>query len=448
MCVTKSSSLVNNQCIHYSYLSLLFGTVGKILTSPSQSPCVGVILPNLLDSLDMSLSQLTLLYMFATATSAFLLPFSSRLLTSMPINRSALLLHGCLGLSCLTLSCSSSWPAVLLSLFCLRFFGQGNLFNLSVVFINQWWVDSRGTAIGVAGASVSAAMLGLVPVVMLRLIDAYTWRGCYRVLSGVLFSGGAAAWALWGGPPEAYGMLPDAKRRVAGGKREVPADENLQEPSYSSPTFLCYVLSDLIMACTGTAFFFNLRQVLMDQGLDAIEGVIYPLMAVMGIIGRIVTGRAIDQHGHRHIFTCSLLANALGLAAVPFSTSTTFFLAAPLLGLAMAAAGNIRSTVHAAFYGRKNLGKVQSAASSATVLGSAIGPFPWGLCRDLTGAFDGAFLVGAAVSLLAAAAVWRFGRNPNQKKSTEYELVGRRSSNVVTGDEELDLDEDDKVNSV
>ena len=279
---------------------------------------------------------------------------------------------------------------------------------------------------------------------MLRLIDTYGWRGCYRILSLVLFSGGVLAFATWRGPPEKYSMLPDAKWQKVGGKKEVPKDANLVAPSYSSPTFLCYVLSDLVIACTGTAFFFNLRQVVSDLGLKTIESVVYPMMAITGIAGRILTGRMIDHLGHRPVFVGSLLANAVGLTAIPYSNTFTFFISAPLLGVAMAAAGNIRSTVHAAFYGRANLGKVQSAASSATVLGSAVGPFPWGLCRDLTGRFDGAFLIGGVVSLVAALAVHKYGRNPNNMKQVEYKLLGRRSSSIITPNDEEDGDNEEE----
>merc|ERR1719491_1257972 len=78
------------------------------------------------------------------------------------------------------------------------------------------------------------------------------------------------------------------------------------------------------------------------------------------------------------------------------------YIVAVLMGSSGSFCSNVRSTVYAEYYGRKNLGAVQSVASSLTVFGSAIGPFPFGIARDLTGSFALPFGVASVFPLVAA----------------------------------------------
>ncbi|GMH70203.1 hypothetical protein TrRE_jg4392 [Triparma retinervis] len=188
------------------------------------------------------------------------------------------------------------------------FFGQGNLFNVSIVFINNWWCESRGAAMGVAGAAVSAFLLGLTPIIMMRLIETVGWRGCYNYLGASELVGCVLVTLIWrAGSPETYGVLPDGKVSKGLGKRKnsnlpppSPPD-SVPAPKLTNPTFLTFVLSDLVIALNGTAFYFNLQQVVLDNPNipNSARTYIYPGMALIGIVSRVASGLMIDKLGHR-----------------------------------------------------------------------------------------------------------------------------------------------------
>ena len=50
---------------------------------------------------------------------------------------------------------------------------------------------------------------------------------------------------------------------------------------------------------------------------------------------------------------------------------------------------NVASVVFANNFGRKYLGEIQGLADSLGVLGSALGPFPFGLVKNQTGSYNG-----------------------------------------------------------
>jgi sugar phosphate permease len=360
----------------------------------------------------------------------------------------------------------------MVAFFFLRFFGQGHLFNSSVTQINYWFVANRGKAMGLAGAIVSAMMLGIIPLVMIRSIDEFGWRGTYRALGLICLVVLVPTVAFFFREmPEAYGLLPDGvypnnDDNDDNNKKEeaevvTTTTTSNSSPSWSSssairsPAFICYAASDLVIACTGTAFFFHLRSVYADSGVsDATVSGVYPAMAVISIVGRLSSGFLIDRIGVRLVMAGSLMATAVSMILIPTMTDQSALVIAFLLAFGTSAASNVRSCVHSSFFGRENLGRIQTVASSFTVLGSALGPFPFGLCRDVTGSFDLAFLLSAAVSIVAAILVMRFGGDPNNGSSSSSSSLASSDSEGTGGSVEMneqyftvDDDDDDEYDS-
>ena len=108
---------------------------------------------------------------------------------------------------------------------------------------------------------------------------------------------------------------------------------------------------------------------------------------------------------------------------------------------------NVRATVYAEMYGRKYLGSVQSIASSLTVFGSAIGPFPFGIARDSSGSYRGVFAVASLFPLIAAIVVFFFGYRGTKNgitRSTEFSSVLNEN---LDGDGD-GMDEDDAIDEI
>ena len=56
--------------LFYGYVILLVATIGKILSAPGQSPCIGVVVDCVMVSLGLSRSVTSALYLVATVGSA------------------------------------------------------------------------------------------------------------------------------------------------------------------------------------------------------------------------------------------------------------------------------------------------------------------------------------------------------------------------------------------
>lgn len=66
---------------------------------------------------------------------------------------------------------------------------------------------------------------------------------------------------------------------------------------------------------------------------------------------------------------------------------------------------NVASVAYANYFGRAHIGGITGIATSALVVGSAVGPFPFGLVRDLQGGFAAAFVASGGISLVLAVVV-------------------------------------------
>ena len=65
---------------HYGFIVLAIATLGKVFSSPGQSPCIGVIIEDVRLDINITRSALTGYYFVATTTSALFLPFGGRLI--------------------------------------------------------------------------------------------------------------------------------------------------------------------------------------------------------------------------------------------------------------------------------------------------------------------------------------------------------------------------------
>lgn len=453
--------------IHYAYVVLAVATLGKVFSSPGQSPCIGVIIEDVRVDLGISRSLLTGLYFAATTASALLLPLGGRWIDRCG-PRVMVGVFACgLGVACWAMSRVDQRVHLLFALFLLRFFGQGNMMNVSITEINYWWIARRGLVMGLAGSVVSATMLGIIPMIMMKLITSVGWRHTYVILGlASVCVMAPLGLLLFRGKPEHYGLLPDAQVKVvdtttntATARMLSPSEGTTEDATtvrdkeeeanwttqeiYRSRAFYVFAISDLIIAGTGTAFWFHLRSTFEESGIsEAVVSTLYPLIAVVSVVGRLYSGWLIDATSQKHVMSLGLFLQSLGLVLVPVmmmlprsttaNDSSTWdirtvlaYLVALLMGSSGSFCSNVRATVYADYYGRQHLGAVQSLASSLTVFGSALGPFPFGLARDVTGSFALPFSVASLFPFLAAVVVSLWGtRGPQVLSSLVSHRVG------------------------
>ena len=160
-----------------------------------------------------------------------------------------------------------------------------------------------------------------------------------------------------------------------------------------------------IVGLSGATFWFHLKHLTQDfYGIEnsrSILNYLYPVIAASNLVGRLLSGIMIDYLRPKkldYLVLCvCLMMQTITMFIVPaFSLHIGFlYLFCILQGLTDSTAMNVSATVFANSFGRKELNEIQGRADALVVFGSAIGPFPYGYVREVTGSYIPAFLIGS-----------------------------------------------------
>ena len=173
-----------------------------------------------------------------------------------------------------------------------------------------------------------------------------------------------------------------------------------------------------------TALWFFLHSVLDERGLTSAsaQGQMYTVLAITSTVSTLLSGKLIDMGVLPNVqLAVSLTLTGLSMYLMTVvSEISTLLAVGALQGLSAGLCSTVAAVAYANYFGRQELGSIGGVVQALNVLGSAMGPLPFGLSKDLTGSFDLGFLAAALVSGLAAAAAFTWGGPPKRKPAPPY----------------------------
>lgn len=281
--------------------------------------------------------------------------------------------------------------------------------------LSNWFVKSRGTAIGIAFSGMGVGIFLFSPFSQ-YLISAFGWRVAFFTLAAlvtvILIPLNAFCQR---GRPEEVGLLPE-------GVHDLPSPLTVEEETEwtlaqalrSRPFW--FILMALIF--TPMSIFPVLtHQVayLVDLGYRKSFAVtIFALVGILSAPGRVLFGSLSDRMGRVKAATLSYLSSALGVLALLFGeASWLLYLYAILFGLGFGARGPILSAMAADIFQGKNYSRIYGLIILGNSVGMALGPWWGGLVYDLVGNYTLAFWGAILAAALACLSVWL--ANPQRK---------------------------------
>jgi MFS transporter, OFA family, oxalate/formate antiporter len=409
---SKRRSFVHRLPFFYGWVIAAVATLGSVMTNPGQTPVVSIFIDRFIADLDISRSLVSTLYMVGSLVGGLSLSFWGMQIDRRGTRFMMTLIAGLLGVACIYMGFVNNAVMLGLGFVMLRMLGQGSLSLVSQTTINQWWVRRRGLVVGISGVAVSLLGLGAFPNVVQQLLARYEWRTTYAILGSVLLLGMAPlAFLFVRDRPEDYGLEPDGDPLA----KEVPAPGAAflsEEPAWTlgdavrTPAFWVVGLSVALSALIGTGLFFHLVDIFQSHGLGPeVAAAVYLPISITAAMVRLASGYLADRWPLRY-----LLAGAMALMTV-IAIMVQFLTRGPivlvfgiLLGIDSGLFQTVGGVIWADYFGRKHLGSIAGFASSLGTLGSALGPLPFALARDLLGTYDLALWIAAAlpVALIVA----------------------------------------------
>jgi sugar phosphate permease len=410
------SRLVNASPVYYGWVILAVGAIGGVMTSPGQTYAFSAFLSHFISDLGLSRTVVSTLYTVGTLAASFVLPFVGRRFDRHGARAMITLVSLLLGLACIYMSFVRNAVMLGIGFFLLRQLGQGSLSLVSKNVINLWWVRKRGRVMGFVGV-IGALVGGLFPCLINTLIPLYGWRWTYVILGamvlGVMIPLG---WIFTRDRPEDHGLLPDGAGVREGGQE---ADGPLETNWSLAQVLRCRAfwvttagLSSMSMLNTG--LFFHIFSVFEDGGLSStVAASVFVPIATTGAVVQLIAGLLVGRVQLRVLLAVALILQAAILVAATRLTSVPLAYA---FGVGWGIQGGIEilvmGVIFANYFGRLHLGAIAGFASTLLIAGSALGPMPMGIARDLMGSYQTVLTGSAIVPLVLALVCLFFGKPP------------------------------------
>ena len=295
---------------------------------------------------------------------------------------------------------------------CLGYSGQS-------LFLPNWFVRRRGLAVGLAFAGVGIGSITLLPAVQ-TVIDHAGWRTASFAMGLLVIVVLAPLNLLLRKRPQDLGLQPDGDAAPTAGSAAPPS--NIVDAAWAATDwtlgralrtarFWWIVLGYFCGLYVWYAVQIHQTKYLVEIGFNSSAAAwALGFVSLFGIPGQIALGHLSDRVGREWVWTASGLGFAICYAVLIALQSQPSF---PLLYLMIAVQGflgygftSIMGAVVAEIFQGRHFGTIFGTVMFGALAGGAAGPWVTGLLHDIYGNYQMAFMIGMALSVLSAIAIW------------------------------------------
>ena len=342
--------------------------------------------------------QWGLIYSCATLSSAILILFVGGYADrSSAKSISTLVILGLMVFIFLMANNTSNWGLVLIILG-LRFFGQGMLGHISMVFCGKWFFKNKGKAVAVANSGYTLAE-AIMPTIFVTLIGVLTWQTSWYVsiIMSILI---LASVRFLAETERNKGIKPQKETQQVGMlKKSWNRSEMLK-----SWVFWAAVPGLMTSPMITTTLFFHQVHLVEIKNWELSTYVLFiPGYSAATLLSLYLVGYLVDKFSTKIILPIFLFPLVSGLLLLSIATSYfELLLILILFGLSAGAYIVVYGTFFPEFFGSLYLGSVRTVGVTIMVFSSAIGPVLSGYFIDLGYLIDYQFKFFAAFSAFAS----------------------------------------------
>lgn len=390
---------------YYGWVNVLVAALAMVATLPGRTQGLGLITESVLRDLPLDRVGFAQINLWATLLgSAACLGFgrlidrvgSRRVLTALAVGLGAVVI----GMSQVT---AVAWLALAVTL--TRALGQSALSVASLSVTPQWFTRRLPAAMALYTVTLSVGFMIAFPIVG-SVVTGSGWRAAWSGLGWVLVLGMAPlSWLLVRHSPEACGLeLESGADNVNAVEAEAPSSSLVE--ALRTPAFWAFGLGSALYGLVASGVGLFNESILAERGFPAAAyHNTLAVTALTALAGNFAGGWLAGRWSPGRLMALALALMAGGLWALPhLSTTAELMGQAVVMGLSGGFVTVLFFTVWGQAFGRRNLGQIQGAAQTLTVLGSAVGPLLLAQVVARTGSYAIAFRSLGAV--VAAVAFW------------------------------------------
>lgn len=346
------------------------------------------------------------LYTVATLCAAGLMFWRGSVADTVALSWLAPVMALVFAVACVGMAATGSIWSLGISLFLLRFCGQGMFSNIAMTAMGRWFEATRGKAVSLANLGHPASEI-IVPIVVVFSIAVLgprpTWLGTAAVLALII---APLLWVLLRNDRAPRGHASAIIRPGLKGRQWRRRDAARH---WLLPALLPVLLTPGFI---GTVVFFHQAHVAEVKGWTlALMAPGYSAFATATVASALIAGWAADRLGPHRILPIMLLPMGIGIALLaPSGHVVAWYAVLGLIGITQGISTTLWGVLLPAVYGTQHLGSIRSMTVTIMVISTAIGPGITGILidRQIDFPVQGLFMGGWCV--LLAAGCWMIAR--------------------------------------
>jgi MFS family permease len=380
-----------------------FAMVG---TLPGRTHGLGLITEGLIADLNLERADFARMNLVATLIGALFCWPCGWLLDRFGIRLTGAAIILLLGISTVGIAQSHSWSALSVWITLTRGFGQSMLSVVSITLVGRASLQLRhATAMGVYSLLVSLSFIAAFRLLGIAIPE-WGWRDSWWVLGWIVILA-APVFGLFAMEPRGSNKTFRSDTQDSAASQDERGSATMVQ-ALQTPAFWIFAVASSLYAFISSGMSLFNQSILSERLFDA--SVYYNLLALStlaGLIGNMASGWLAPRTTYGRLMAIAMILYALALVAFPFVNSIYQVF---VYGIAIGVCGGIVTVVFFGVwshtFGRRNLGKIQGMAQSATVLASACGPLAFAESMERFQTYTPVFWALAPVIAMIAMAAW------------------------------------------
>jgi MFS family permease len=401
---------------YYGWVIVFIAGLGVFFSGPGQTYSVSVFIDSYIKDFGWSRSHVSAVYSLATLAAGICMFFVGRFVDKWGQRKMSVIVGIGLALASFWNSMVVNTAMLFIGFFLIRVLGQGSMSLIPNTLVPQWFITKRGKAMSlmaIGGFASSAALPPLNAWLVATWGWSFSWK-VWGVLLLVIFV--PLAYILIRNKPEDIGEYPDGVKPEwtndpsGPNKTSNPFEEvnwTVQE-AVKTRAYWLLLFCVGIPALVNTGLTFHLISIFKTNGISpGIAALVLSLMALIGFPVTLIAGPLLDRVKVQYVLAGIFAGEIIFILVLLAADQTAIAIAFGVLwGISGGFERITLNYVWPSFFGRQSLGSIKGSAMTVTVLGSALGPLPFGLAYDYFAGYEEILLMSIILPVLGMAAAF------------------------------------------
>ncbi len=417
---------------YYGWTIVAVAALTLFFSGPGQTFSVSIFIDYYVETFGWGRTEVSSYYSMATLVAGFTLPLIGRAIDKNGQRKMVAFIAFALGMAALWMSFVRTPLMLIIGFFLLRLLGQGSMTLLPNTLVPAWFLRNRGKALSLmalGGVIGSAAIPPLNNYMLVNFGAAIAWRTWTALLLLIMIPVG---WTFIRNRPEEKGLQPDGDTDDDIEQNRLRPAKKIQVSSYpwkldeamKTRAFWFLLLTMAIPSMINTGITFHIVSIIGEKGYSsAFAATVLSIVALSQFPMTFVAGFVVDNVKVHYVKGFNYILYLIVVVAVLIGKSPAMLIVyAVLHGVFMAFDSVSTGVIWPNYFGSANLGSIRSITMTSMVVGSALGPLPFGMAYDTFGGYSEILLIMMVFPVLGALASFA-SPAPKEPEQTEEEEV-------------------------